>query len=42
MFQFTVLDRPEAASRLAEDSLARLGTLGIVVAGLAAILVFML
>jgi hypothetical protein len=43
MFQATILDRVGDVPALqAEDSLARLGTMGVVAAGLMALLVFML
>jgi len=42
MSQSTILDRDRVAPRRAEESLARIGTLGVVAAGLMAMLVFML
>jgi len=42
MLHATVLDRDGVAPRQAEESLARIGTLGVVAAGLMALLVFML
>jgi len=42
MFHSTVLDRSGDAPRQAEENLARIGTLGVVAAGLMALLVFML
>jgi hypothetical protein len=42
MFHATVLDRSDVAPVQAEESLARIGTLGVVAAGLMALLVFML
>ena len=42
MFHATVFDRVNDAPRQAEESLARLGTLGVVAAGLMSLLLFIM